>query len=221
VEHTIVSAARTAASAVLAADRLTGARGRPRRIGFLGAGPSARFLSAYLAGAGWTFDTVAVHGPPGDRAAGLGLGSPAGRISVAGSAEQLVRTSDLVVLAAATSGPRPIDPSWFAHHPLVLHLCAPDHPSGLGPDAVTVVDHLGPPHPPTGTLVHATLHSVLTGRFVPDGGRPLVFSPFGSTALDRALARHVHDAVEAAGELVPTAGFFDNHRHPGLGGTTT
>jgi len=52
LESSIISAARTAASAALAADVLTRRRGRPRRIGFFGVGLIARYVHTYLVSTG-------------------------------------------------------------------------------------------------------------------------------------------------------------------------
>jgi ornithine cyclodeaminase/alanine dehydrogenase-like protein (mu-crystallin family) len=61
LESSIISATRTAASAALAADRLTTGTERPTRVGFVGTGLIARYIHAFLAGSGWTFDEVGVY----------------------------------------------------------------------------------------------------------------------------------------------------------------
>ena len=61
LESSIISATRTAASAALAADALTRTRGRPTRIGFVGAGLIARYVHTYLTGTGWSFDRIGVY----------------------------------------------------------------------------------------------------------------------------------------------------------------
>ncbi|MFD0535853.1 hypothetical protein ACFQY7_21005 [Actinomadura luteofluorescens] len=62
LESSIISAARTAASAALAAAALADRRGpRPRRVGFVGTGLIARYIHTYLAGNGFAFDELGVH----------------------------------------------------------------------------------------------------------------------------------------------------------------
>jgi len=70
LESSIISATRTAASAALAADRLSlGGRGRP------GSGsshrPDRRYIHSYLVGTGWSFDEVGVHDLAADSATGF------------------------------------------------------------------------------------------------------------------------------------------------------
>ncbi|MDT7659504.1 MAG: hypothetical protein QOF38_4219, partial [Pseudonocardiales bacterium] len=71
LESSIISATRTAASAALAADRLSRGRPRPRRVGFFGVGLIARYIHTFLAGTGWSFDEIGVHDLSTDSAAGF------------------------------------------------------------------------------------------------------------------------------------------------------
>ena len=103
LESSIISATRTAASAALAADRLSRGRPRPPRVGFFGVGLIARYIHTFLAGTGWSFDEIGVHDLSADSAAGfrgyLEQSGAAGRVTVHDSAEELIRSSDLVVFA--------------------------------------------------------------------------------------------------------------------------
>ena len=130
LESSIISATRTAASAALAADWLSRNRERPTRVGFIGVGLIARYIHTFLAGTGWSFDEIGVHDLSSESAAGfrgyLEQSGTSGRITVHDSAEQLIRSSDLVVFATVASAPHVSDPSWFEHHPLVLHVSLRD-----------------------------------------------------------------------------------------------
>ncbi|MGH3338233.1 MAG: hypothetical protein ACRDPL_05305, partial [Propionibacteriaceae bacterium] len=130
LEASIISAARTAASAALAADWLSRGRRRATRVGFVGAGLIARYIHRFLAGTGWSFDEIGVHDLSVDSAAGFRgyldqLGT-AGRVVVYGSAEELIRSSDLVVFATVAAEPHIGEVSWFTHNPVVLHVSLRD-----------------------------------------------------------------------------------------------
>src|SRR2546427_11590829 len=58
LESSIISAARTAASAVLAADWLTGKTRRARSLGIVGTGFIARYVYDFLVDTGWEIDEV-------------------------------------------------------------------------------------------------------------------------------------------------------------------
>ena len=130
LESSIISATRTAASAALAADRLSQGRPRPTRVGFFGAGLIARYIHMFLTGTGWTFDETHVFDLSADSATGFRgylekAGSP-GRVTVQDSAEALIRSSDLVVFATIAGEPHVHDVSWFDHNPMVLHVSLRD-----------------------------------------------------------------------------------------------
>src|SRR5262245_12463588 len=107
IEASIISATRTAAMAAMAADWFTRGRQRPTRVGFFGVGLIARYIHTFLAGAGWSFDEIGVHDLSADSTAGFrgyletsgAASSAARRVTVHASAEQLIRSSDMVVFA--------------------------------------------------------------------------------------------------------------------------
>jgi len=134
LESSIISATRTAASAALAADWLSrereGGGGRPVRIGFFGTGLIARYIHTFLAATGWRFHETGVHDLSADSAAGfrgyLEQSGTGGRITVHERAEDLIRSSDLVVFATIAGQPHVTELSWFGHNPLVLHISLRD-----------------------------------------------------------------------------------------------
>ncbi|QWF85102.1 2,3-diaminopropionate biosynthesis protein SbnB [Amycolatopsis sp. CA-230715] len=231
LESSVISAARTAASAALAAAALTKGHDRPRRVGFLGTGLIARYLHTYLARTGWEFDEIGVHDLNAESANGFrdyldGAGTT-GTITVHSDAESLIRGSDLVVLATVAGTPHIHEVDWFRHDPLVLNVSLRD----LAPEIILIstnivddVDHClkadTSPHLAeqlTGDrgFLSGTLFDVLENRVELPKDRPLVFSPFGLGVLDLAVAKHVYDELGEAGALSVVPDFFhetDRHR---------
>ncbi|MDN5794427.1 MAG: 2,3-diaminopropionate biosynthesis protein SbnB [Intrasporangium sp.] len=224
LEAATISAVRTAASAALAATVLTAGRPRPRTVGIVGAGVIARAILAHLLGSGWTFERVGVHDLMNARAARLA--SDAGCLdavtesTVHADAEDAVRSHDLVVLTTAAASPYLTDPALVGHGPVVLNVSLRD----LGPKVVlssfNVVDdiehclragtspHLAEQQVGHRGFVAGTIGQVLSGSLtVPERGT-VVFSPFGLGVLDLAVARHVHDTLQAQGALRQVDGFF-------------
>ena len=223
LESSIISATRTAASAALAADRLTRDRARPARLGIVGTGLIARYIHTYLAAAGWTFDDVGVFDLNPAHAEGFrGYLNAAGQaaVTVHDSAEDLIRESDLVVFATVAGEPHVHDPAWFDHNPLVLHVSLRD----LAPEVIlastNVVDdvehclkantsvHLAEQRTGGRDFLSGTLHDVMTGKATLPKDRPLVFSPFGLGVLDLAVGKHVYDQLRASGDLRTIGEFF-------------
>ena len=136
LEASVISATRTAAMAASAADRLSRDRGRPARVGFVGAGLIARHIYTVLAATGWSFEETGVHDLSSESAArfraDLERVDGAGRTTVHDSAAELILSSDLVVFATVAARPHVTDPSLFDHNPLVLHVSLRD----LAPEIV-------------------------------------------------------------------------------------
>ncbi|MFI6096979.1 2,3-diaminopropionate biosynthesis protein SbnB [Lentzea sp. NPDC051213] len=228
LESSIISAVRTAASAALAADRLAKGRVRPARVGFIGTGLIARYIHTYLTGTGWDFDEVGVHDLSIEHATGFKsyVEGSGGRARVRGSAEELIRESDLVVFATVAGTPHVHEPAWFEHNPLVLNVSLRDLAPEVILSAVNIVDdvdhclkadtspHLAEQQVGHREFLHGTLYDVLTGAVDVPADRPVVFSPFGLGVLDLAVGKHVYDEIVAAGELQVVPDFFSElHRY--------
>ncbi|MER5360825.1 2,3-diaminopropionate biosynthesis protein SbnB [Streptomyces sp. NPDC002785] len=223
LESSIISASRTAASAVLAAGRLSPGR-RPRRIGFIGTGLIARYIHRYFEATGWTFDEVGVHDLSGEHAlafAGYLGGRPdAAPVVNHGTAEELIRASDLVVFATVAGAPHVHEPAWFAHHPLVLNVSLRDVAPEVVLASANFVDdvehclkadtsvHLTEQRVENRDFIDGTLYDVLEGRVEVPTDRTVIFSPFGLGVLDIALGRHVHDRLRESRQLGVVEGFF-------------
>ncbi|MEU9015911.1 2,3-diaminopropionate biosynthesis protein SbnB [Streptomyces sp. NPDC048479] len=224
LESSIISATRTAASAASAADWLSRDRHRPTRVGFFGVGLIARYIHAFLAGTGWSFDEIGVHDLSPESAAGfrtyLEQSGTAGWITVHDSAEQLIRNSDLVVFATVAAQPHVSDLSWFAHNPLVLHVSLRDLAPEILLASANIVDdvehclkantspHLAEQLTGNRDFLHGTLDDVMARRVTVPTDRPAVFSPFGLGVLDLAVGKYVYDEVVRSGELQIIDDFF-------------
>ncbi|RNL73924.1 2,3-diaminopropionate biosynthesis protein SbnB [Streptomyces sp. I6] len=230
LESSIISAVRTAASAAVAARALLADRPRPRRIGFLGTGLIARYLHQYLSTLGWEPEELGVYDLSDQYARDFARhlressgGTPVRRYE---SSEELIRASDVVVLATTAAQPHVTDPAWFDHHPLVLHVSLRDLSSEIILDSVNVVDdvehvlkadtsvHLAEQSTGGRDFLAGTLYDVLTGRLAVPADRTVVFSPFGLGVLDMTVGEHVFRRAEEADEVTAVEGFFhDLARH--------
>jgi N-[(2S)-2-amino-2-carboxyethyl]-L-glutamate dehydrogenase len=231
LEGSIISATRTAASAALAADWLSRSRPRPTRVGFVGLGLIARYIHTFLAGTGWSFDEVGLHDLSADNAAGfrgyLEQSRSAARVTVHDSAEELIRSSDLVVFATVAAEPHISEVSWFAHNPVVLHISLRDLAPQVLLASTNIVDDVDhclkantSPHlveQLTGNrdFLAGTLDEVMAGRVGVPVDRPVIFSPFGLGVLDLAVGKNVYDHLASSGELGIIDDFFHELRRHG------
>jgi N-[(2S)-2-amino-2-carboxyethyl]-L-glutamate dehydrogenase len=231
LEASVISATRTAALAAAAADRLSRRRRRPRSIGFVGTGLIARYIHSFLAATGWSFERVGIHDLSSDSAAGfrayLERSGGGGRITVHEGAQQLIRSSDLVVFATVAARPHISEPTWFEHNPLVLHVSLRDLAPEIVLASTNFVDdvehalkadtsvHLAERRTGSRGFIDGTLDDVIAGRVEVPADRPVVFSPFGLGVLDLAVGKYVYDRLARAGELELVGDFFGELRRYG------
>src|SRR6266581_1293604 len=130
LESSIISAARTAASAALAAHWLTGRARQARSLGIVGTGFIARYVYDFLVDTGWEIEEVRLYDTAPDESEKFR--STACRpdhhraVTVVPDVTQLLRASDLIVFTTVASAPHVADPSLFDHNPLVLHISLRD-----------------------------------------------------------------------------------------------
>jgi ornithine cyclodeaminase len=223
LEASIVSAARTAASAVLAARACAEDRPLPRTLGIVGNGLIARYLYEFLVRTGWSFPNIRLYDmAPGESrrfSERLALDTRHA-VAIDEAVAPLLRGSDLIVFATTAVAPYVHDPSLFAHNPIVLEISLRDLGTDVILGAYNVVDdvghvlnadtsaHLTEQRVGHREFIHATIPELLAGRCRPPTDRPVVVSPFGLGVLDLAVGKWVHDRARARGELVEVPDFF-------------
>jgi ornithine cyclodeaminase len=214
LESAAISAARTAASAALAARSL--ATAPPAAWGVVGTGVIAREICRYLTAAGLAAAQVHCHDLDAEAAAAFAGRFPGGRATDLDTA----LSADLVVFATTSLAPYVPATRRFEPGQVVLHVSLRD----LAPETLLEasnffddVDHClkagTSPHLAeqlTGgrDFVTGTLADVLRGRVTPDGGRPVIFSPFGMGVLDLAVGSYALDRAVRAGTATAIPGFF-------------
>ena len=222
LEGSILSAARTAASAALAAEQLVPGGRHARTLAVVGTGLIARYVLRFLLGTGWTLGNVRAYDldPLAARRFASRLGDGQAPVEVMPDLASAVRGADLVLLTTVAPVPHIRDPQLLAHRPVVLHLSLRDLAPELILSACNVVDdvdhvmraetsvHLAEKQVGSRSFVAGTLADVLEGRCAVDHGKAVVFSPFGLGVLDVAVGKWLYDRALAAGEAVPVPDFF-------------
>jgi ornithine cyclodeaminase len=226
MEASIISAARTAASAVLALEQLGTGRVPVRpRVGIVGCGLIARYIvdmmraRAIFPGLIQAFDLS-----PDDAVRLLAHAGPAAAAAPAESLEAMVRTSDVVVFATTASKPHVHDPGWFGHCPLILNISLRDLDPGIVLSADNVVDdidhclqaqtsvHLAEQRRGSRDFITGTIAQAVRETLSFDPGRPLIFSPFGMGILDLAVGSFVYRRAARTGARTAIPGFFGERR---------
>ncbi|MFB7115047.1 2,3-diaminopropionate biosynthesis protein SbnB [Streptomyces sp. NPDC056190] len=222
LEAAQISAARTAASAVLAAETFTGGRSA-RRLLVIGAGIIARNILEFFADRDWQIDEVLVHDQDPRYAESLTayvsdtLGRPA---RSAPARDEAIAEADLVVLATTAAEPYLTRPSTFTSGQVVLNISLRD----IGPDIIAGsynflddIDHCltanTSPHLAEQKFGHrdfvnGTLADVIRGRRRVLRDQPVIFSPFGLGVLDLAVGAFVYSEAREEKETTAIEDFF-------------
>jgi ornithine cyclodeaminase len=224
LESSIISAARTAASAVLAAHWLSGQSCRAHSLGIVGTGFIARYVYDFLVDTGWAIEEVRLY----DRSP---LESEKFRntvcrleqhrtVTVVPDVAQLVTACDLILFTTVASTPHITDATLFEHNPLVLHISLRDLAPEILLKSQNVVDdvehvmkantspHLAEQKTGNRSFLTGTLADVMTGRRSVNRSRPIIFSPFGMGILDLAVGKWVYDQAVATRRALRLSDFF-------------
>ncbi|WP_121717448.1 2,3-diaminopropionate biosynthesis protein SbnB [Streptomyces sp. E5N91] len=220
LEGSAISAARTAASATLAAGAL-----HPRKdgqvLGIIGCGPIAKTVYQHLRADGWFFRYVTTFDLDEKRAHEFGASLDGeDDVRIAGSVAEVADAADLIVFATTAREPHFSDAHHITPRHTVLHLSLRDLGTEILLGAQNIVDD--PEHAVReGTsvgfavaehgdteIIAGTLAQILTGTVAVDHERPRIFSPFGLGVLDIAVASYVYDSAAASGQGTEVLDFF-------------
>lgn len=223
LESSIISAARTAASAIVAAGALRESRSIGT-LGIAGNGLIARYIYDFFVGTGWEIERIALFDTTAGESARFERevcgARHASRVTCHDRIESLITTSDVLVLATTAGTPHITDPALFSHNPLVLHISLRDLSPELLLAANNVVDdvdhvmnantspHLAEQLSGRRDFVNGTIADVVLGRCKIDPDRPTIVSPFGLGVLDLAVGQWVYSVACASGEAMIIPNFF-------------
>lgn len=228
LEASQISAARTAASAVLAAAQLGPKTKSAATLALIGGGPIARTILSYFAADNWQFERVLIHDISAhhrdDFIRNVNAG---GQYRVEATDQAGALQADIVVLAT-TAGTPWIPQDWrFTARQLVLNVSLRD----IAPETLVacnnVLDdvehcmkantspHLAEQRYGHREFIVGTLAEFMEGEKQLVADRPVVFSPFGLGVLDLGLAMFIYQQSQNAQERHLIPGFFhDTQRWP-------
>jgi len=224
LESSIISAARTAASAALAAYWLNGKSRQAQALGIVGTGFIARYVYDFLVDTGWTikdfrlYDTAPAESEKFKNTACRPEQHRS--VTVAPHVADVLSNSDLIVFTTVASTPHITDTWLFDHNPIVLHVSLRDLAPEILLQAQNVVDdvdhvmkantsaHLAEQRSGNRSFVTGTLAEIMLGQKSVNRNRPIIFSPFGMGILDVAVGKWVYDQAVAAGRGQRVADFF-------------
>lgn len=227
LEGSIISASRTAASAVLAAQNLIKPK-TVKSLGVVGCGLISRYVLNFLLNTGWKIPALNLfdlNNQYSEVMKNYAREKGIEEVHISSTKEELISASDLITLTTTASEPHIKDASSFAHNPIVLHLSLRD----LSPDIILAsnnivddVDHclkaatslyLTEQEVGNREFVTGTIDRLVQGKLALDSQKPTIYSPFGMGILDLAVASYVYQqsALETTTVTVPDF-FYETKR---------
>jgi N-[(2S)-2-amino-2-carboxyethyl]-L-glutamate dehydrogenase len=222
LESSIISAARTAASAVLAAGWMNQQWRHAASLAVIGAGVIARSTLDTFSADGWRFDEIRIcdtSSACAERGAQYAkIHWPDAKARAATLAQAL--EADVVLFTTTAGKPYVLPPVRFAAGQIVLNISLRDLAPELILEAENVVDdvdhcmkastspHLAEQLCGHRDFVTGTLAQLMRGDIALDRSKPSVFSPFGMGILDLALGNEIHRQAREAGLTRPVPDFF-------------
>jgi len=221
LEAAQISAARTAASAVLAAQELHGSRAAGK-IAVVGAGVISRNILEFLRALDWTVDVVAVHDTVSAYAEKMAdyAGTLGYRGLVCDRLVEAVDGADVVVLATTASEPHITGGGVFAPGQTVLNISLRDIAPEIIAASLNVLDDIehclnAGTSPDLAVrkfghrdFIEGTIAQMLLGEIVASPDKPRIFSPFGLGVLDLAVGREIFAIGAGASLPVAVPDFF-------------
>ena len=221
LEASRISAARTAASAVLACRWLRDASRSAPRLGFVGAGFIAKSILDMFASDGWQVGQLLVYDLDTSSAlalAGHGEARHGLRARVVPRIEEVLE-ADVLVLATTAGAPY-IRSGHFTPQQTVLNISLRDLAPEILLEANNVFDdvehcmkagtspHLAEQKFGHRRFVTGTLAQLMRGEIRLRDDLPTIFSPFGLGVLDLALGKRVFEKARSRGRTVAIPNFF-------------
>jgi len=224
MEASLISATRTAASAALAAERMSLDPFRGT-LAIVGTGIIARTTVEWLLSRKWSFRKISLYDLNRNEAEHFSkwLRDEYGvEAEIRNRLEDTLADSSLILFTTTALAPYVADEKLLAHCPTVLHLSLRDLAVNVILASQNVVDdvehclkastslHLTETATGNRDFVAGNLVDVLEKKVVPDRSKPRIFSPFGLGVLDLAVGSFVLEAAIASKATIAIPDFFSN-----------
>ncbi|KUI97643.1 2,3-diaminopropionate biosynthesis protein SbnB [Vibrio sp. MEBiC08052] len=207
LEGAQISATRTAASAVLAANHLNNKGKSSERVAIIGGGVIARNIIEFFYADNWNIGSFEIYDSSENngRLFSEHMSSTIGQnIEISSSLEDSL-SADIVIFTTTASSPY-LDPTFrFNSNQLVLNISLRDIPPEIIIDSNNVFDdvehcmkantspHLAEQMTGNRNFANGTLAAFIMGKFKLDSSKPTIFSPFGLGVLDLALSMYLYN----------------------------
>ncbi len=225
LEGALISAVRTAASAVLGAWWLNGQNRHAATLSIIGGGVISRNILETFVADDWSFDSVGIHDLNAESAQALAeFGEQLGLPDVRLLSLEDALTADIVLFATSAGEPYVKGQGTFRPGQIVLNISLRDIGAEIIEESYNYFDdithclkantspHLAEQQYGHRDFVTGTVAQLIRGDLHVARDKPLIYSPFGMGILDLAIGRMIHDIAVAAGTAIAIPSFFGEER---------
>ncbi len=225
MESSILSAARTAASAVIGAFELNKKSKKTQKIGFIGNGVISKYIFDFFNKSDWEFTEINLFD--------INLSYSKSflsyinkekkvKVNIHSSIKSICNDSSIIVFATTAEKPYINNPHFFSHNPIILNISLRDISPEIILNSYNIVDdishclkektstHLAYLKIKKYDFISTTIGSILDGKSTVDHfhNKPKIFSPFGMGILDITLASYIYHYIIAGNKGFKIPDFF-------------
>ncbi len=221
MESALISAVRTAASAVLGAYELCGRKREVKKLAIVGGGVIARNILKMFCADDWLVKELVVNDLDPESSISLVNYALENGVLAARSTELMEALSaDVVVFATNAGEPYVLDPATFKPGQIVLNISLRDLGADIVNQAYNFFDdidhcikantspHLAEQKYGNRNFVTGTVAQVVRDEIPLSYDKPIIYSPFGMGILDLALGNVVHNRAVKEGRAIQIPHFF-------------
>jgi len=223
LESSIISASRTAASAVLGATKLNHGQKTVDAIAMIGNGIIAKYILEYFIGCGWHFNKIYLYDLDTSYSEDLAAyirSKYCVSINILPTLTETCRASDLIVFATTSAVPYVNDKEMVSHNPIILNISLRDLHPDIIIESFNIVDdiehslkaetslHLTAKLHGHHNFIYGTIGEILNDKISIPQNVLKIYSPFGMGMLDVALGNYIYEQVKQEGEGECITDFF-------------
>lgn len=233
LEASIISATRTAASAISALYNINNKGKSIDRLGIIGTGVIAGYMLEFLKVTGWEIKQIYVHDAALKYSQGFTkyASSKNRRIHIKDSVGDVIKNCKVTILSTTATTPYITDPTIFSHNPIILNISLRDLSPQIILAANNIVDniehvlkentslHLAQQVYGHSNFITTTLPEILATNKFYLSEKTTIFSPFGMGILDISLGQYIYQCAVKTGKATPIKNFFfeTGHLQPKMG----
>jgi 2,3-diaminopropionate biosynthesis protein SbnB len=221
LEASIISATRTASSAVLAAEVLNQNVTKVKSLSIIGTGLIAKHIYRHFIGNGWEIEELRLFDKNVEYAKLFQdqvIEESKHKDVIVDKVIEVALKSDIVAFVTVASEPHVVDSSVFCPGQIILNISLRD----LSPEIILSADnyaddiehvmkantsvHITEQKVGNRNFMNGSLYDLLSGKVKVNNNRLNIFSPFGLGVLDLAVGKHIYDCIQ--NEVEDVADFF-------------